>query len=482
MRSNTPVSTPPPLTHEGAQAVRISALQTLRRMSLAALLFEDQHYQSGDKHAEDVAELVKTLVDNGQAGEVAALAIECRDRMYLRHMPLFLVAQLTQHKGCGTLVADALTHVVQRADELGEFLAIYARLSPTALRKQIGWRTNAPTGTVQGIKLSAGAKRGLAAAIRKFSAYDLAKYDRDGAFKLRDVIRLVHPVPQDKEQSEVWKKLLAGQLEPPDTWEVALSAGADKKLTFERLIREKKLGGLAFLRNLRNMLQVKVDRDLIKQRFEEPNGFKRVLPFRFLVAATHAPDLEPEIERAMIQAAGQLPKLSGHTILVVDTSGSMNTALSAKSELTRTGAAAALAILAREQCERVTIICTAGNDGTRVHATMKLPPRRGMALRDLIIKAPDTIGGGGIFLVQAMNWIAENVDEPADRVVVFTDEQDCDTKLKPDTAKRLGVLGNYLVNVGSYRHGIAYKPWVHIDGFSERTLDFVREESDSLQR
>ena len=42
-----------------------------------------------------------------------------------------------------------------------------------------------------------------------------------------------------------FKKLIAGTLESPDTWEVALSGGADKKETFERLLREGNLGYLA---------------------------------------------------------------------------------------------------------------------------------------------------------------------------------------------------------------------------------------------
>jgi hypothetical protein len=40
---------------------------------------------------------------------------------------------------------------------------------------------------------------------------------------------LVHPKPKDKDQEEVFKKLANNTLESPDTWEVALSAGADKK-------------------------------------------------------------------------------------------------------------------------------------------------------------------------------------------------------------------------------------------------------------
>ena len=59
--------------------------------------------------------------------------------------------------------------------------------------------------------------------------------------KLRDVLRLARPKPKDEAQSALWKRVKDRALAPPDTWEVALSGGADKKQAFERLIRESSL-------------------------------------------------------------------------------------------------------------------------------------------------------------------------------------------------------------------------------------------------
>ena len=140
---------------------------------------------------------------------MAALAREARDKMQLRHAPLFLVRELARRKGAGPLVAETLEHVIQRADELGEFVALY-------------WKEMKQP-------LSAGVKRGLAQAFTKFDAYQLAKYNRESVVKLRDVLFLCHAKPKDDEQAAVWKKLVEGTLESPDTWEVALSAGKDKK-------------------------------------------------------------------------------------------------------------------------------------------------------------------------------------------------------------------------------------------------------------
>jgi hypothetical protein len=137
-------------------------------------------------------------------------------------------------------VGETIEATIQRADELSEFLAIYAKVNGVGPDKLKG-------------KLSAQAKKGLAKAFTKFDEYQLAKYDRGGAIRLRDALFLVHAKPKDDAQAALWKRLVANELVTPDTWEAALSGGADKKEAFERLLRDGKLGYLALLRNLRNM-------------------------------------------------------------------------------------------------------------------------------------------------------------------------------------------------------------------------------------
>ena len=45
--------------------------------------------------------------------------------MKLRHAPLWVVREMARHDGHKALVADTLAKVIQRADELAEFLALY---------------------------------------------------------------------------------------------------------------------------------------------------------------------------------------------------------------------------------------------------------------------------------------------------------------------------------------------------------------------
>src|SRR4051812_43986227 len=121
MKLNTAEKPAPIFTHEGGRATRTDALHQLRRSVLTCMLWENSFYEKGSEVAERIAALVPQLPPQ----QVAELACEARDRMNLRHVPLFLIAELSKVKGAGTLVADTLAHVIQRADELAEFLAIY---------------------------------------------------------------------------------------------------------------------------------------------------------------------------------------------------------------------------------------------------------------------------------------------------------------------------------------------------------------------
>ena len=344
-------------THEGASARRISHELQLRRSVLACLLWESQFYENGVEIAGRIAELVPKV----EAERVAALAVEARAQMKLRHAPLLLVREMARHKTHRGLVAETLERVIQRADELCEFVAIY-------------WKDGR-------VPLSGQVKKGLAAAFPKFDEYQLAKYDRGGPIKLRDVLFLSHAKPRDEQQAGVWRKLIWGRLAGPDTWEVALSAagaenGVSKREAWTRLLQENKLGALALLRNLRNLREAGVDETLVLSALEAMNT-QRVLPFRFLAAARHAPQWEPALETATLKCIAGQEKLAGKTVLLVDVSGSMIAPLSRRSEMVRIDAAYGLAVLLREIGERVAVYSFSDN-------LVEVPARRGFALRDAI--------------------------------------------------------------------------------------------------
>lgn len=416
-------------THEGAKAKHINHEQQLRRSVMACLLWEKSFYEEGI----DIANRISSLIPHVKPQAVSEIAVEARTKMNLRHVPLLItreMSRLDSHKG---MVADTLSAVIQRADELSEFVSIY-------------WKDGKQP-------LSAQVKKGLAQAFPKFDAYQLAKYNRDGAVKLRDVLFLCHAKPKDKEQAALWKKLVDGTLEAPDTWEVALSSGGDKKTHWERLLSENKLGAMALLRNMRNFEKVGVDEKLIFSALEKVKS-GRVLPFRFIAAARHAPQWEDKIEPVMLKGMEKVEKLPGLTILLVDRSGSMTDSLSSRSEMTRYDAACGLAILVREISETQRIF-------TFADVVHTVPNRRGFALRDAMGTPYN-----GTYLGGAIRAINEKFNY--DRMVVITDEQSHDSV--PDPKGR-----GYMINVASYKNGVGYGAWTHIDGWSEAVIDYIRQ-------
>src|SRR5437016_3336456 len=201
-------------THEGAPARHISPELQLRRSVLACMLWEDQFYEDGVA----IAGRIRELVGKVPAGKVAALAVEAREKMKLRHAPLLLVREMARLATHRHLVAETLTKVIQRADELAEFVALY-------------WSEGKQP-------LSAQVKKGLAAAFTKFDEYALAKYNRATPVKLRDVLFLCHAKPTGEAQAALWKRLAEGELATPDTWEVRMSAGVGKESAAKREVWE----------------------------------------------------------------------------------------------------------------------------------------------------------------------------------------------------------------------------------------------------
>ena len=141
-----------PFTHEGGRGRRFTPEMELRRTLMNCLLWEDQFYEDGVA----IADRIKTLVPQVEPARVAALTIEAREQMKLRHAPLLVVREMARHEKHRLLVADTLARVIQRPDEMTELLAIYwaDALGPMQQRKRQ--------------PVSAQIKKGLARALTKF--------------------------------------------------------------------------------------------------------------------------------------------------------------------------------------------------------------------------------------------------------------------------------------------------------------------------
>jgi hypothetical protein len=430
-------------THEGAPTKKITTEQKLRRSVMACLLWEDTFYEEG----ESIGVRIKKYAAKVSPEYLSGLAKEARTLFKLRHVPLLLARELA--RGQGNIVGNTIRSVVQRPDEIGEFLSIY-------------WGTGDRLKVkVKDRPLSSQVKKGLAEAFTKFDGYQLAKYNRKGKpITLRDAMFLVRPKPKDKEQEEIFKQLAEDTLLPPDTWEVSLSAGKDKKETFERLLSEKRLGYMALLRNLRNMHEAGCDKNLVKRAIIEGASKSKALPFRFISAALAAPTFEKVLDTAMALSLEGMPKLSGSTAILIDCSASMDWTISNNSTMSLRDTATSLAILAAGVCEDFSLY----GFGTDY---VELPARASLAMMDAVRRVnnggPIEVGHG-TNIGKAVNAVKGKYD----RIIVITDCQSHDPVSNPECK-------GYIINVASYKNGIGYGKWTNIDGFSEQTLRYIAE-------
>lgn len=434
----------------GALAAKQNNLALLRRAVLANLLWEDVAYMDGVK----VAEEIKRLIPLCPAFDVYNIALEARTMQKLRHTPLFIAVEMCKYPEHKMFVQDLLPLIITRADMLTDFLAIYWKDGKKPIANQV--------------------KKGLAKAFHNFNEYKFAKYDRDAAIKLRDVMFLCRPKPNNQYEAELFKKIAERTLATPETWEVLLSTGKDKKESWTKLITEGKIGGLAMLRNIANMRKADVDRKVINEGLEKLKS-SMLMPLDFLKAEKMNPEFSRQIEDSMIKSYANLPKLTGRTLFIVDVSGSMGSRMSSKSDFTRYDAACVMAMLAANQCEDYEIVCTAGNDYSRVGAHEHITyPQKGFGIFSQIRDTNKRIGCGGIFTRQCLEWCKSQFkDKEFDRIIVFSDSQDCDYPDKR-VPKPFGTY-NYICDVSAHTKGVNYKGvWTaEISGFSEHFLTYI---------
>ena len=434
----------------GALAAKQSNTALLRRAVLANLLWEDVAYMDGMKVAEEIQRLIPLC----PAIDVYNIALEARTMQKLRHTPLFIAVEMCKYPEHKMFVQDLLPQIITRADMLTDFLAIYWKDGKKPIANQ--------------------AKKGLAKAFHNFNEYKFAKYDRDAAIKLRDVMFLCRPKPENQYEQDLFKKVADRTLATPETWEVLLSTGKDKKESWTKLITEGKIGGLAMLRNIANMRRANVDKKVINEGLEKLKS-SMLMPLDFLKAFRMNPEFGRQIEDAMINSYSNLPKLKGKTLFIVDVSGSMGARMSEKSDFTRYDAACAMAMLAANQCEDYEIVCTAGNDYAHTGAHEHIPyPQKGFGIFEQIREANRNIGYGGIFTRQCLEWCSGKFKgQKFDRIIVFSDSQDCDFPERR-TPKPFGTY-NYICDISAHTKGVNYRgTWdAEISGFSEHFITFI---------
>lgn len=347
------------LNYEGAKAfVLTPQLELYTAVATAGL--SDQFYEK----AADKMQRLRELIAKNDPEFVAKLAVYAREQMYLRSIPMVLAVELAKQQSGNATVGKLTNRVVQRADEIAELLAYYAIANERTEVKKLN-------------KLSKQLQKGLAAAFNKFDEYQFAKYNRDAAVKLKDALFLVHPKAKDVAQQALFNKIVNNELQVPYTWETELSAlgqlkydsaelkQAAVKAKWEELIASNKIGYMAMLRNLRNILNAEVSAAALKKVCDYISNEKAVanskqLPFRFLAAYRELKELNngrvskvlDALEQAVLYSAANIAGFNDSTKVVIaaDVSGSMQKQVSAKSKILNYDIGLMLAMLLKSRC------------------------------------------------------------------------------------------------------------------------------------
>jgi hypothetical protein len=293
----------------GGRAYSMSAEQELVHAVLTTFL-EDKYYEKG----EDRMKRIRDLISKCKPQFVANLAVVARKEFNLRSVSHLLVGELSKiHRG-DSLVKDTVIEVAIRPDDLTEIVAYVG----TPIPKQI--------------------KRGVRNALLKYDRYKLAKYKGESKkVSLVDLFNLVHPKVKhaDREQKKAWKDLMSGKLVSFDTWEVEMSAAKTdnaRKKALESLISEDKLGYMALLRNINNLIKYDVSKKCEAQAIKKLTNPEEIakskqLPFRFVTAFNAVKGnrgFSDAISEAMDIAVSNTPELKGDILIAVDSSGSMS--------------------------------------------------------------------------------------------------------------------------------------------------------------
>lgn len=414
------------LNHEGAEAYKLSPEMELYTAVVTSSL-SNKFYET----AEEQINRISALISKCDHKFVAQLAVYARSEMNLRSIPLFLVVELAKIHSGDNLISRTIEKVVLRADEIMELLICYQ------------WR-NKCEGIKKLARLSHQIQVGLQRVFNRFDEYQFAKYDRDNLeVKLRDAIFLVHPKAKDDAQQALFDKIVNKTLETPYTWETELSVLGQQqfetseakqeafKAKWKELIGSGKLGYMALLRNLRNILNAEVDTDSVKdvtERLSNPQEVARSkqFPFRYLSAYRELLDnkngnvslVMDALEDAVVATAQNIKGFdkNTHVLLACDVSGSMTRPISAKSSVTNYDIGLVLAMLLKNRCENV--VSGIFGDEWKV---VNMPPKGILSNVELMDKRANEVGfsTNGYKVIEYLR--TNNIK--MDKVMMFTDCQ-----------------------------------------------------------
>jgi hypothetical protein len=309
---------------------------------LFSSFMEDKFYESALDQQERFVELTNKMADTYGYEFVAKAAVFARNELGMRSISQFIAAWLNNKTF--DYKRQFYRAFMHRPDDVAEIFAATDYL----------WGKKSRSHALV---------RGAADYLSALKPQTLAKYKLNSRdYNMYDLINITHA------HSEAIDLYKAGKLAAADTWEVNISAKSDKverDQEWKRMVEERKLGYMALIRNLNNILSnPEIDniwiKDILIPQITDAYAIRKSLmfPYRFYTAYKnlniHNPFLDAALGEAFyIAAVKNAPQLEGGSAILLDVSGSMESRISDNSNITikEVGACFAIALwLANPYC------------------------------------------------------------------------------------------------------------------------------------
>ncbi len=243
----------------------------------------------------------------------------------LRSISHFIGTILAENVKGETFMKHALDKTMLRPDDAIEMVALWNSRNPDMM---------IPNSLRKAVKISLETKWG---------SYQLKKYFGNGSVKVSNLVNISHPTPKDDEQRLMFKMALENKLPNINTAQTvnASSTGEERAILYKSMLSERKLGYMAALKNIKNMVESGIDDEAFGMLCELLSSEKAVLnskllPFRFVYAYNEVriinsidmfrhKKLLKAIEQGFIYSSKNIPIVEeGESVaILLDESGSM---------------------------------------------------------------------------------------------------------------------------------------------------------------
>lgn len=469
MKFNT-TNTMKTTNRNGFTAYSMSNKEKLTTAVLTTMFGEPKFYGSTDS---EIVTLATNFCKRGESEFVAKLAAYARNVMNMRSVSHVLTCIIARNASKWT--RDVVRNVVVRPDDMTEIMACYA--------------------TMYGKPFPNALKRAMAKAMLKFNAHAYAKYNGGNKeIKFRDMLRIVHPVPNTPVVEKTFSDILNDSLPTPYTWEVELSTRGNNATVWNELIASGKVGYMALLRNLHNIVKCGADIRPVLAKLSNPDEVKksRQLPFRYLSAyrtlsdnGCMTRDIHSALAKALDASIANMETIPGRTLIAVDVSGSMTWGIASRSKTTCCDIASLFGAMASKICEDADV-CYFSKEfrgfGSRSQGYRMA--HYGKYESALEIAVSNDFNGGGTDISLPMKVAlsaAEIALHPYDRIIYFSDKE-CNAGFQRGTQ---ALINEYRkrYNPNFWAHGVDLQGYGTqqfcgektnlIAGWSETVLKFI---------